>query len=60
METPCIRICVIDQASGLCEGCGRTLDEIAGWSSMTDRERQSLMKALPARLDPLKRKARPA
>ncbi len=60
METPCIRICVIDQASGLCEGCGRTLDEIAGWSAMTDRERQSIMKALPARLVPLKRKVSPA
>lgn len=60
METPCIRICVIDQASGLCEGCGRTLDEIASWSAMTDRERRNIMNALPARLETLKSKVKPA
>lgn len=60
METPCIRICVIDQPSGLCEGCGRTLDEIANWSALTDGERRNIMNALPTRLDPLKRKAKPA
>lgn len=60
METPCIRICVIDQPSGLCEGCGRTLDEIANWSALTDGERRNIMNALPARLDHLKRKAKPA
>jgi hypothetical protein len=60
METPCIRICVIDQPSGLCEGCGRTLDEIANWSALTDGERRNIMNALPTRLDPLKRKEKPA
>jgi predicted Fe-S protein YdhL (DUF1289 family) len=49
MLTPCIKICVIDAATGLCAGCGRTLAEIAGWAGMTDRERQGIMRDLPAR-----------
>ena len=40
--TPCIGICSLD-ASGYCEGCFRTGDEIARWSLMGDAERQRLM-----------------
>jgi hypothetical protein len=50
METPCIKICTLDAASGLCTGCGRSLDEIARWSSFTDAERGAIMMELPARL----------
>lgn len=50
METPCIRICQIEPATGLCLGCGRTLDEIAGWTGFDESERRRIMGALPARL----------
>jgi len=50
IETPCIKVCTIDAASGLCIGCGRTLDEIARWGSFTDAERCAVMAALPRRL----------
>jgi predicted Fe-S protein YdhL (DUF1289 family) len=36
----------MDAGSGLCIGCGRTLDEIAGWAAMSAEER---MAVLPAR-----------
>lgn len=36
VPSPCISVCVMDAASGLCQGCWRTLDEIAAWSAMTD------------------------
>lgn len=36
LPSPCISVCRMDAASGLCEGCFRTLDEIAGWSTMAD------------------------
>lgn len=49
MESPCIRVCVIDPVQGLCSGCLRTLDEIARWSSMSAAERRAVMAALPAR-----------
>ena len=49
METPCIDICEMDGASGLCLGCGRTLDEIARWAGMSPEERRAVMAVLPAR-----------
>ena len=50
IETPCVKICTLDASSGLCTGCGRTVDEIARWSAMTPGERRRVMAELPARL----------
>jgi uncharacterized protein len=49
-STPCVRICQIDQVTGLCVGCGRTLDEIGGWVRMSEEKRRALMEELPERL----------
>jgi predicted Fe-S protein YdhL (DUF1289 family) len=49
METPCIKICVIDPATGLCEGCARTLAEIAAWARLAPAERRRIMAELPRR-----------
>jgi hypothetical protein len=51
IETPCIKICTLDAASGLCTGCGRSLDEIARWGSMSGQERRAIMAELRQRLD---------
>jgi predicted Fe-S protein YdhL (DUF1289 family) len=48
-STPCIKICVIDPASGLCEGCGRTLQEIAQWGGFSEAQRLAIMAELPER-----------
>ncbi len=37
LPSPCISVCRMDAARGLCEGCLRTLDEIAAWG-MLDNE----------------------
>ena len=50
IQTPCNKICTIDPAAGLCAGCGRTLDEIAHWTALTDGERARIMAELPQRL----------
>lgn len=50
IATPCRKICVIDPATRLCEGCGRTLDEIGRWLSFRPEERDAIMRDLPARL----------
>jgi predicted Fe-S protein YdhL (DUF1289 family) len=55
LETPCVIVCLLDTEFGLCIGCGRTLEEIAGWASMTDRERRAIMALLPARLERLEK-----
>ena len=49
-STPCIKVCVIDPQTRLCEGCGRTLAEIAQWSQLREAERLAIMAKLPERL----------
>ncbi|MBU3725603.1 MAG: DUF1289 domain-containing protein [Burkholderiaceae bacterium] len=47
--SPCISVCKISQATGLCLGCYRSLDEIAAWSEMNDAQRKGIMDQLSAR-----------
>ena len=49
VPSPCISICRIDAASGWCEGCLRTLDEIADWGGMPDDRKRAVWTALEAR-----------
>ena len=42
VPSPCISVCAIDGATGLCAGCLRTLDEIAAWSVLDDDERRAV------------------
>ena len=49
MKSPCNKVCVMEPLSGLCRGCLRTLAEIAGWSGMSDAERERVMNALAER-----------
>ncbi len=39
----------MDAERRYCLGCGRTLDEIARWSDMTEAERAAVIAALEAR-----------
>ena len=43
IETPCEKICILDQPSGLCRGCGRNLMEIERWSAYSDAERSRVL-----------------
>ena len=38
VPSPCITVCRMDARTGWCEGCLRTIDEIAAWSAMDDDE----------------------
>jgi predicted Fe-S protein YdhL (DUF1289 family) len=49
IESPCIKICVIEPKSRLCTGCLRSIDEIGAWSRMTHEARAEVMAELPAR-----------
>ncbi|MDQ0249879.1 putative Fe-S protein YdhL (DUF1289 family) [Sphingomonas kyeonggiensis] len=53
IESPCVSICVMDEATGWCIGCGRTLDEIARWGSTDQADRDAVMAELPARMEKL-------
>ncbi|MGD9671376.1 MAG: DUF1289 domain-containing protein [Hyphomicrobiaceae bacterium] len=50
MKSPCIDVCTMDPETGLCAGCGRTLQEIAAWASISDAERERIMDLLPQRM----------
>lgn len=50
VSTPCIKVCAVSGQTGLCIGCGRSLNEIARWASLSEAERQTIMAALPARM----------
>jgi predicted Fe-S protein YdhL (DUF1289 family) len=49
VASPCISVCAIDPRTGLCEGCFRTLDEIAGWMAFSTDEKRAVLAALPER-----------
>lgn len=51
VKTPCVKVCVVDGASGLCLGCFRSLAEIGGWGGFTDADRERITAELPARRD---------
>ena len=50
VETPCIKVCVLDPETGFCIGCGRTGMEIGGWLGFAPAERRAVMDALPERV----------
>jgi predicted Fe-S protein YdhL (DUF1289 family) len=49
LPSPCISVCRMDAASGLCEGCMRTLDEIAAWGMMDNRSKRMVWKEIELR-----------
>lgn len=57
IQSPCTNICRIDDATGWCAGCGRTLDEIARWGSTTEADREQVMAHLSVRMAALERGA---
>jgi predicted Fe-S protein YdhL (DUF1289 family) len=49
VASPCINVCRMDDATGLCAGCWRTLDEIAAWSTMDDPAKHAVWTLLDGR-----------
>ena len=52
VPSPCVSICRIDPDTGWCEGCARTLDEIAEWSGLTDHEKRAVLQVTAGRRGP--------
>jgi hypothetical protein len=52
VPSPCNGVCRIHAASGWCEGCRRSIDEIARWSAMNDAQRRQVWALLPTRQVP--------
>jgi len=48
--SPCIGVCVINPQHQLCDGCLRTLDEIATWWDYTPEEKYTVIAKTEERL----------
>jgi predicted Fe-S protein YdhL (DUF1289 family) len=49
IESPCVKVCVLQPETRICLGCYRTGDEIAAWSRLTPEARSAIMAELPER-----------
>ena len=49
IQSPCISVCAMDDLTGLCQGCYRTIDEIKAWWDMDLEEQKNLLVALEER-----------
>ena len=49
VPSPCISVCRIDADSGRCDGCLRTLDEIAAWSRLDNDGKRGVWKIIEQR-----------
>jgi predicted Fe-S protein YdhL (DUF1289 family) len=49
VPSPCISVCRMDASTGWCEGCLRTIDEIAGWSTFDNDAKRAVWDAIEAR-----------
>ena len=49
VPSPCVNVCRMDAATGWCEGCARTIQEIAAWGSLPDDTKLRVWRALPGR-----------
>ena len=44
--SPCTKNYSLNNSTNICNGCGRTINEIVEWTRMTDEEKQEVMKRL--------------
>ncbi len=49
IESPCIKVCKINEQTGFCEGCKRTLEEISEWQKMPDKVKELVLANLKIR-----------
>ena len=53
VPSPCISVCRMDPSTQLCEGCLRTLDEIASWSGLPEAGKREVWKSIGRRMQGL-------
>ena len=42
VPSPCINVCRMNAQTGLCEGCFRTIDEIARWGTASNEFKRTV------------------
>ncbi len=49
VPSPCVDVCRMNEMTGYCVGCWRTIDEITGWPAMTPEEKRRVVGRLDNR-----------
>lgn len=49
VPSPCLSVCRMDRDRAVCEGCWRSIEEIAGWSRMADADKLVVWERIEAR-----------
>ena len=49
VPSPCISVCRMNPQSGLCEGCLRSIEEIAQWGNVGDELKRAILKRIEQR-----------
>lgn len=49
VDSPCISVCAVDDVTGFCVGCYRTLEEIQGWWDLENADKQIVVDQAKAR-----------
>lgn len=53
VASPCVNVCRINPDTELCEGCLRTIDEVADWATMSNAARRTVLQAIEQRMQAL-------
>ena len=53
IASPCIGVCTMSEATGYCQGCYRTMDEIRDWWDMTSERKRDVLSVLDQRMGEL-------
>lgn len=51
VPSPCLSVCRMDPTTDFCEGCFRTINEIAAWGRMGDDEKRRVWRLIGNRID---------
>lgn len=57
VPSPCVNVCRMNAANGLCEGCARTLDEIAAWGGLDEEAKREVWHRIGLRRNAAKEKS---
>lgn len=49
IPSPCVGVCSMDEATGFCQGCFRTIDEIRQWWDLDQAGKTEVVKQAQAR-----------
>ena len=51
IESPCISVCAMDEVTGFCQGCYRTIEEIKQWWDLDNTQKQLVVQKANERVE---------